>query len=47
MLAGDTDDDIIQAYPFISKEYLQTTREFSLSVLEKGVSSITPVNIVA
>lgn len=47
ILAGDNDEDILEAYPFISKEDINTTREFSLVALEKGIHGILPIGRVA
>ena len=47
ILAGDNDEDILQAYPFITKDDLITAREFSLVALDRGIHALIPVNKVA
>lgn len=47
ILAGDTDEDILESYPFITKEDLNTVREFSIAAVEKGIHAIIPIDRVA
>lgn len=44
MLAGETEQNILEAYPFISGDDLNTAREFSIAAMEKGIHAIVPIN---
>lgn len=35
LLAGDSEDEVLEGYPRIKKEDLQTAREFAMMILEK------------
>lgn len=38
LLAGDSEEEVLEGYPRISKEDLQTAREFAAMILEKPIT---------
>jgi uncharacterized protein (DUF433 family) len=46
ILAGDTDEDILESYPFLESEDIQAVKEFALHLLA-NCSSMSEIEIVA
>jgi uncharacterized protein (DUF433 family) len=46
LLAGDSDEEVLEGYPRITKDDLQTAREFTAMILEKPIT-IQPLKVVS